>query len=91
LSAESRERFRFYNQMLAGMDGGIVTFLVTGAFIAVLYYPHLWLLTAFSAVAYRLVEAEVSRAASDHVETAAPAPVMHPAMAAVLRRSRTPA
>jgi probable O-glycosylation ligase (exosortase A-associated) len=91
LSAESRERFRFYNQMLAGMDGGIVTFLVTGAFIAVLYYPHLWMLTAFSAVAYRLVEAEVSRAASDHVETAAPGPVMHPAMAAVLRRSRTPA
>jgi O-antigen ligase len=89
LSAESRERFRFYQHMLAGMDGAIVTFLVTGAFIAVLYYPHLWVLTAFTAVALRLVEAEASGPAS---EVVAPAPpVMHPAMAAVLRRSRTPA
>ena len=47
------------------MDGGIVTFLVTGAFIAVLYYPHLWVLTAFTAVGLRLVETEASRATSD--------------------------
>jgi hypothetical protein len=92
LSPESREHLRFYQQMLAGMDGGIVTFLVTGAFIAVLYYPHLWVLTAFTAVALRLVEVEASRAASDKTATpASSAPVMHPAMAAVLRRSRTPA
>jgi hypothetical protein len=76
--------------MLAGMDGAIVTFLVTGAFIAVLYYPHLWVLTAFTAVALRLVEAEASGPASE-VVAPAPPPVMHPAMAAVLRRSRTPA
>jgi O-antigen ligase len=91
LSPESRERFLFYRQMLAGMDGGIVTFLVTGAFIAVLYYPHLWVLTAFTAVGLRLVEAEASRAASNPLTPPAPAPAMHPAMAAVLRRSRTPA
>jgi O-antigen ligase len=91
LSAESIERFRFYQQMLAGMDSGIVTFLVTGAFIAVLYYPHLWVLTAFTAAAVRLVDNEVSRAATDRGVAPAPEPVMHPAMAAVLRRSRTPA
>ena len=92
LSPESRERFRFYQQMLAGMDGVLVAFLVTGAFIAVLYYPHLWVLTAFTAAALRLVEFEVTRIASgDTVAPAAPEPVMHPAMAAVLRRSRTPA
>jgi len=90
LSADKRERFRFYQQMLAGMDGGIVTFMVTGAFIAVLYYPHLWVLTAFTAAAIRLVDIEVSRATNDHVAPA-PEPVMHPAMAGVLRRSRTPA
>jgi O-antigen ligase len=90
LSPESRELFRFYQQMLAGMDGAIVTFLVTGAFIAVLYYPHLWVLTAFTAVGLRLVETEASRAASEQVVTPDPAPIMHPAMEAVLRRSRTP-
>jgi O-antigen ligase len=90
LSPESRELFRFYQQMLAGMDGAIVTFLVTGAFIAVLYYPHLWVLTAFTAVGLRLVEIEASRASSEQIVTPEPAPIMHPAMEAVLRRSRTP-
>lgn len=90
LSPESRERIRFYQQMLTGMDGVIVTFLVTGAFIAVLYYPHLWVLTAFTAVGLRLVETEASRATSEEVVTPEPAPIMHPAMEAVLRRSRTP-
>jgi O-antigen ligase len=90
LSPESRERIRFYQQMLAGMDGVIVTFLVTGAFIAVLYYPHLWVLTAFTAVGLRLVETEASRATSEQIVTPEPAPIMHPAMEAVLRRSRTP-
>jgi O-antigen ligase len=90
LSAESREHFRFYQQMLAGMDGAIVTFLVTGAFIAVLYYPHLWVLTAFTAVGLRLVETAASNATSEQNVTPAPAPIMHPAMEAVLRHSRTP-
>jgi probable O-glycosylation ligase (exosortase A-associated) len=90
LSSESRERFHFYQNMLAGMDGGIVTFLVTGAFLAVLYYPHLWVLTAFTAVALRLVDREASHAASDHTVAPEPEPVMHPAMAAVLRNSGTP-
>jgi O-antigen ligase len=89
LSPESREHFRFYQQMLAGMDGAIVTFMVTGAFIAVLYYPHLWLLTAFTVAAVRLVEIEVTGIAT--AATVEPAPVMHPAMAAVLRGFRTPA
>ena len=89
LSPQSRTHFRFYQQMLAGMDGGIVTFLVTGAFIAVLYYPHLWVLTAFTAVGLRLVETEASRT-SEQIVTPEPAPIMHPAMEAVLRRSRTP-
>ena len=90
LSPESHDRFRFYQQMLAGMDGAIVTFLVTGAFIAVLYYPHLWVLTAFTAVGLRLVETEASRATSEQIVAPESAPIMHPAMEAVLRRSRTP-
>jgi O-antigen ligase len=90
VSEESRAHFRFYQQMLAGMDGVIFTFLVTGAFIAVLYYPHLWVLTAFTAVGLRLVETEASRATSEQIVTPEPAPIMHPAMEAVLRRSRTP-
>jgi O-antigen ligase len=89
LSPESREHFRFYQQMLAGMDGAVVTFMVTGAFIAVLYYPHLWLLTAFTVAAVRLVEIQVTGIATG--ATVEPAPVMHPAMAAVLRGFRTPA
>ncbi len=85
LSSEERERVRFYQHMLAGMDGAVVTFLVTGAFIAVLYYPHLWVLTAFTAAAVRLVDSEAATIASGQTVAPAPGPVMHPAMAAVLR------
>jgi len=56
----------------------------------VLYYPHLWVLTALTAVGLRLVETEALRATSEQIVTPEPAPIMHPAMEAVLRRSRTP-
>jgi O-Antigen ligase len=49
LPAERRLRIEELRQLLAAMDASTVTFLVTGAFIAVLYYPHIWLLTAFVA------------------------------------------
>jgi len=34
------------------LDASLITFLVTGAFISVLYYPHFWLLTAFTGVVH---------------------------------------
>jgi probable O-glycosylation ligase (exosortase A-associated) len=36
-------------QFAAAMDVALVTFLVTGVFLSVLYYPHVWLLTAMTA------------------------------------------
>jgi O-antigen ligase len=49
LDAARRERIEELRQILVAMDAGMITFLVTGAFIAVLYYPHIWLLTTFVA------------------------------------------
>jgi hypothetical protein len=37
-------------------DVSLVGFLVTGAFITVLYYPHYWLLAAFSVALQRAYE-----------------------------------
>jgi len=49
LSDENRDRLQTLLQLCAAMDVALLTFLVTGAFIAVLYYPHIWLLLAFTA------------------------------------------
>ena len=34
------------------LDASLITYLVTGAFISVLYYPHFWLLTAFTSIVH---------------------------------------
>jgi hypothetical protein len=41
------------------MDAAMVAFLVTGAFISVLYYPHFWILTAFSAAAKQVFDGKL--------------------------------
>ena len=51
-----RERLRTIYYLTLALDGSLIAFLVTGAFIAVLYYPHLWLLTAFTAVVQRIFQ-----------------------------------
>ena len=54
LSPNDRERATALLQFSAAMDASLLTFLVTGSFITVLYYPHVWLLTAFSAAMVRI-------------------------------------
>ena len=43
------------------VDVSLLTYLVTGAFISVLYYPHFWLIAAFSVALRRAWDAEVLR------------------------------
>ena len=44
------------------VDVSLIAFLVTGAFISVLYYPHFWVLTGFTVILKRNFDAEVARA-----------------------------
>jgi probable O-glycosylation ligase (exosortase A-associated) len=41
-------------QLLFAIDAALVAYLVTGAFLSVLYYPHVWLLTAISVAVVRV-------------------------------------
>lgn len=50
-SHETRDRIRWLLQTVACMDVSLVAFLTTGAFLSVLYYPHFWILTAFTGAA----------------------------------------
>jgi probable O-glycosylation ligase (exosortase A-associated) len=54
LPDDQRERVKTVLQLCGAMDASLLTFLVTGAFIAVLYYPHIWLLMAFTAALDRV-------------------------------------
>ncbi len=49
LGHADRDAARTLGQFAAAMDVALVTFLVTGAFLSVVYYPHVWLLTAMTA------------------------------------------
>jgi probable O-glycosylation ligase (exosortase A-associated) len=48
------EQRRWYLQLALSIDASMVGFLSTGAFISVLYYPHIWVLTGFTAVLIHL-------------------------------------
>lgn len=50
LSNSGQEKLRMIYYMTMAVDASLMAYLVTGAFITVLYYPHFWLLTAFSVV-----------------------------------------
>ena len=39
--------------MALGLDLGLVGYLTSGAFLSVLYYPHLWILLGLSVAANR--------------------------------------
>jgi probable O-glycosylation ligase (exosortase A-associated) len=43
------------------IDVSLIGYLVSGAFISVLYYPHFWLNAAFSVALKRVFDAEVAR------------------------------
>jgi O-antigen ligase len=68
LSAADREQTTALLQFSAAIDAALVTFLVTGSFISVLYYPHVWLLTAFTAAMVRI---GVPSSAGDELSAAA--------------------
>jgi hypothetical protein len=51
--------------MTLAIDASLVGLLVSGAFITVLYYPHVWLLTAFSVVLRRGFDAAVTAPARE--------------------------
>ncbi len=57
---EDIERLR---AMSLAIDAATVAYLVTGAFLTVLYYPHAWLLAAFTVALSRVSEAEAARLA----------------------------
>ena len=65
-------------------DVSLVGFLVTGAFITVLYYPHFWLLAAFSVALSRAYE-EQRRLVP---EAAAPQPAPAPRWGAAVPKPR---
>jgi hypothetical protein len=49
LSEPDRARAHWFLRFSSCMDASLVGFLSSGAFISVLYYPHVWLLTALTA------------------------------------------
>jgi O-antigen ligase len=52
------ERARVLFGMARGLEGALIGFLVTGAFLTVVYYPNLWSLVALSAAARAAAETE---------------------------------
>lgn len=57
-SDEERQRIGMLMQLAGAMDTSLVALLTTGAFISVLYYPHVWLLTAYTVVLCHIAERE---------------------------------
>lgn len=50
LSGEEEVKLKTLYYLSLAIDISLIGFLVTGAFLTVLYYPHFWLLTAYSTV-----------------------------------------
>ena len=61
-------------QLAAAMDTSLVALLTTGAFIAVLYYPHVWLLTTYTVVVCSLAERDFTAYEAKIKATAPPEP-----------------
>jgi O-antigen ligase len=61
LRSAGPERCRGFEYHLSwGLDLALVGYLVSGAFLTVLYYPHLWVLLGLSAALHRATVGEVS-------------------------------
>lgn len=57
---------RFEYRMSSALDLALIAFMVSGSFLTVLYYPHLWVLLGMSAASYNCIarmDAEVRRPA----------------------------
>jgi O-antigen ligase len=65
LGAEKTRRFEY--QLALGLDLAMVAYLVSGAFLTVLYYPHLWFILGLSTALYTLSATNMQEAESgDH-------------------------
>jgi putative inorganic carbon (hco3(-)) transporter len=54
LSEDARMHARWLRQLTSCIDASLAGFLASGAFLSVLFYPHVWVLTAFTAVLLRI-------------------------------------
>lgn len=66
LASGSDAKRRFEYRMASALDLGLIAFVVSGSFLTVLYYPHLWVLLGLSAATYNCIalqEAEASHPA----------------------------
>jgi probable O-glycosylation ligase (exosortase A-associated) len=45
---DAREKLRKLKNIVLGVQGAFAGYLISGTFLSVLYYPHFWLLVAFS-------------------------------------------
>jgi len=50
VNEDDKNKLKFIRDMSIAIDIALVTFLVSGAFLTVLYYPHFWVLIAFSVI-----------------------------------------
>lgn len=60
---------RFEYNLSWGLDLALVGYLVSGAFITVLYYPHLWVILGLTAALYSAVATEQGEVGRAAVET----------------------
>jgi len=58
----SGESGRFMTYMSHGLDGALVSYLVTGFFVTVLYYPFFWINLAFAVALQRCAQASLKSA-----------------------------
>jgi putative inorganic carbon (hco3(-)) transporter len=64
--AEKEHRFEY--NLSWGLDLALVGYLVSGAFITVLYYPHLWVLLGLTAALHSATALQVVRATSPELQ-----------------------
>ena len=53
------DKVKFYHIALA-LEGSMISFLASGAFISVLYYPNFWFLMGFIVSLRRIIVARIS-------------------------------
>jgi putative inorganic carbon (HCO3(-)) transporter len=64
---EGRGSFEYC--LAAGLDLAMVGFLISGAFLAVVYYPHLWILLGLSVATHRVCLNRPAHAAADEMRS----------------------
>ena len=62
LGKEKTRRFEY--QLALGLDLALVAYLVSGAFLTVLYYPHLWFILGLSAALYTVTASSMHESGS---------------------------